>query len=33
MTDFELMFGAGVFMLIFGLVSGYAPTIKIRRRY
>ena len=31
MTDFELMFFAGVVIFVFGIVSGYAPTIRIRR--
>ena len=33
MTDFELMFAAGAFMLIFGIITGYAPTITVRKRY
>ena len=31
MTDFELMFVAGVAIFVFGIVSGYAPTIRIKR--
>jgi len=33
MTDLELMFIAGIVIFVFGIVSGYSPTITIRKRY
>ena len=32
MSDIELMFSAGVTIFIFGIISGYAPSIRIDKR-
>lgn len=32
MDDIQLMFVAGAAIFIFGIISGYSPTITIKRR-